>query len=162
MAAKPINTLRLWAAAAPDYFDFQEFGTRRLRRRASRETLEAESLTRVLYPDDSTTMRARAALSCRNIFWSLVRWPTWSADSAAHNSDWEQLPEKVAIQLNDTHPTHVGRRTDAHPAGRCASGMGRGVGSDAETLAYTNHTLLPEALEKWPVAWFEDAAAPAA
>ncbi|MGA7411848.1 MAG: glycogen/starch/alpha-glucan phosphorylase, partial [Bryobacteraceae bacterium] len=52
---KTINTLRLWAAAAPDYFDFQEFGSGDFIG-ALGETLEAESLTRVLYPDDSTTM----------------------------------------------------------------------------------------------------------
>src|SRR6201997_2133887 len=55
---KTINTLRLWAAAAPDYFDFQEFGTGDFIG-ALGETLEAESLTRVLYPDDSTTMGRR-------------------------------------------------------------------------------------------------------
>ena len=57
---KTINTLRLWAAAAPDYFDFREFGTGDFVG-ALGETLEAESLTRVLYPDDSTTGGARAA-----------------------------------------------------------------------------------------------------
>ena len=57
---KTINTLRLWAAAAPDYFDFQEFGTGDFVG-ALAGTLEAESLTRVLYPDDSTMRRTRAA-----------------------------------------------------------------------------------------------------
>ena len=58
---KTINTLRLWAAAAPDYFDFQEFGSGDFIG-ALGETLEAESLTRVLYPDDSTTYRPPTAV----------------------------------------------------------------------------------------------------
>src|SRR4030095_2344406 len=71
------------------------------------------------------------------------------------NSDWSAFPEKVAIQLNDTHPAmavpelmrilleHAPLRSDE----ACAI--------TRNTLAYTNHTLLPEALEKWPLRWFE-------
>src|ERR1700745_1040325 len=72
-----------------------------------------------------------------------------------HNTDWEQLPNKAAIQLNDTHPSMAVAELmrilldDAHLAWDEAWDITR------RTLAYTNHTLLPEALEKWPVAWFE-------
>jgi len=150
---KTINTLRLWAAAAPDYFDFQEFGTGDFVG-ALGGTLEAESLTRVLYPDDSTTagqelrfMQEYFLVACSLA--DLVR------RFLRHNTDWEKLPEKVAIQLNDTHPSMSVAELmrilldDAHLGWDTAWDLTR------KTLAYTNHTLLPEALEKWPAAWFE-------
>src|ERR1039458_5020532 len=100
---KTINTLRLWAAAAPDYFDFQQFGTGDFVG-ALGGTLEAESLTRVLYPDDSTTAGQElrfvqeyflVACSLADLVRRFLR----------HNTDWEKLPEKASIQLNDTHPS---------------------------------------------------------
>jgi len=100
---KTINTLRLWAAAAPDYFDFKEFGTGDFVG-ALGETLQAESLTRVLYPDDSTTEgqglrflqeHFLVACSLADVVRRFLR----------HNTDWDKLPEKAAIQLNDTHPS---------------------------------------------------------
>jgi starch phosphorylase len=150
---KTINTLRLWAAAAPDYFDFQEFGTGDFVGALS-GTLEAESLTRVLYPDDSTTagqelrfMQEYFLVACSLA--DLVR------RFLRHNTDWEQLPNKAAIQLNDTHPSMAVAELmrilldDAHLGWDQAWDLTR------KTLAYTNHTLLPEALEKWPAVWFE-------
>jgi starch phosphorylase len=150
---KTINTLRLWAAAAPDYFDFQEFGTGDFVG-ALGGTLEAESLTRVLYPDDSTTagqelrfMQEYFLVACSLA--DLVR------RFLRHNTDWEKLPDKAAIQLNDTHPSMAVAELmrilldDAHLGWDQAWDLTR------KTLAYTNHTLLPEALEKWPAAWFE-------
>ena len=150
---KTINTLRLWAAAAPDYFDFQEFGSGDFIG-ALGEKLEAESLTRVLYPDDSTSMGRRlrfvqeyflVACSVADIVRRFRR---------LHN-DWDRLPEKVAIQMNDTHPAIAVAELmrvlldDAHLGWDDAWSLTR------RTLAYTNHTLLPEALEKWPVEGFE-------
>jgi len=150
---KTINTLRLWAAAAPDYFDFQEFGTGDFVG-ALGGSLQAESLTRVLYPDDSTTAGQQlrflqeyflVACSLADLVRRFLR----------HNTDWEKLPEKAAIQLNDTHPSMAVAELmrilldDAHLEWNQAWDLTR------KTLAYTNHTLLPEALEKWPAAWFE-------
>ena len=150
---KTVNTLRLWAAAAADYFDFQEFGTGDFVG-ALGATLEAESLTRVLYPDDSTTAGQGlrfvqeyflVACSLADIVRRFLR----------HNTDWDQLPERVAIQLNDTHPSMSVVELlrilldDAH------LGWDKAWDLTKRALAYTNHTLLPEALEKWPVAWFE-------
>ena len=78
---KAINSLRLWEAASPDYFDFGEFSTGDFVG-ALVDRMAAETVTRVLYPDDSTS-RARRCASCRSIFWSAARWPTSSSAFAA-------------------------------------------------------------------------------
>src|SRR5713226_6427985 len=150
---KTINTLRLWAAAAPDYFDFQEFGTGDFVG-ALGETLEAESLTRVLYPDDSTTV-GQGLRFLQEYFLVACSLADLVRRFQRHNTDWNKLPEKVAIQLNDTHPSLAVAELmrilldDAH------LGWDQAWDLTKKTLAYTNHTLLPEALEKWPAAWFE-------
>ncbi len=150
---KTINTLRLWAAAAPDYFDFQEFGTGDFVG-ALGQTLEAESLTRVLYPDDSTTV-GQGLRFVQEYFLVACSLADLIRRFQRHNTDWNQLPEKVAIQLNDTHPSMSVAELmrilldDAHLEWDKAWDLTK------KTLAYTNHTLLPEALEKWPAAWFE-------
>src|ERR1700675_2300931 len=150
---KTINTLRLWAAAAPDYFDFQEFGTGDFIG-ALAGTLEAESLTRVLYPDDST-MAGQELRFMQEYFLVACSLADLIRRFLRHNTDWDKLPEKAAIQLNDTHPAIAVAELmrilldDAHLEWDKAWDLTR------KTLAYTNHTLLPEALEKWPVAWFE-------
>ena len=150
---KTINTLRLWAASVPDYFDFQEFGTGDFIG-ALAGTLEAESLTRVLYPDDST-MRGQELRFMQEYFLVACSLADLIRRFLRHNTDWEKLPEKAAIQLNDTHPSMAVTELmrilldDAHLGWDQAWDLTR------KTLAYTNHTLLPEALEKWPVAWFE-------
>src|SRR6201981_1377545 len=100
---KTINTLRLWAAAAPDYFDFQEFGTGDFVG-ALGETLEAESLTRVLYPDDSTTA-GQGLRFLQEYFLVACSLADLIRRFQRYNSDWAKLPEKAAIQLNDTHPS---------------------------------------------------------
>src|SRR5215467_6124274 len=153
---KTINTLRLWAAAASDYFDFQEFGTGDFVG-ALGGTLEAESLTRVLYPDDSTTAGQELRF-LQEYFLVACSLADLVRRFLSHNSDWEQLPDKAAIQLNDKHPSMAVAELmrilldDAH------LGWDQAWDITRRTLAYTNHTLLPEALEKWPVRWFETVA----
>jgi glycogen phosphorylase len=150
---KTINTLRLWAAAAPDYFNFEEFGSGDFIG-ALGETLEAESLTRVLYPDDSTTVGRQLRFAQENFLVACSLADIVRRFRRLHN-DWDRLPEKAAIQLNDTHPAMAVPELmrilldDAHLSWEEAWSLTR------RTLAYTNHTLLPEALEKWPVEAFE-------
>jgi glycogen phosphorylase len=150
---KTINTLRLWAAAAPDYFDIQEFGAGDFVG-ALAESLGAESLTRVLYPNDSTTP-GQGLRFVQEYFLVACSLADIVRRFRRFNKDWEQLPEKAAIQLNDTHPslavTELMRilLDDAH------LGWDQAWDLTKKTLAYTNHTLLPEALEKWPVELFE-------
>jgi starch phosphorylase len=150
---KTINTLRLWAAAAPDSFDFQRFSSGDFTA-ALEESLAAESITRVLYPDDSTC-RGQGLRFLQEYFLVAASLADLVRRFRKSNSDWRLLPEKAAIQLNDTHPSLAVPELlrilldDAHLAWDAAWSITK------KTLAYTNHTLLPEALEKWPLAWFE-------
>jgi starch phosphorylase len=150
---KTINTLRLWAASTPDYFDFQQF-SRGDFVGALAETLGAESLTRVLYPDDSTAM-GQGLRFLQEYFLVACSLGDLVRRFRRGNSDWSALPQKVAIQLNDTHPTMAVPELmrilldDAH------LGWDQAWDLTKRTLAYTNHTLLPEALEKWPLEWFD-------
>jgi starch phosphorylase len=150
---KNINTLRLWAAAAHDYFDFQEF-SRGDFVGALTETLEAESLTRVLYPDDSTS-QGQGLRFVQEYFLVACSLADLVRRFRRSNADWNRLPEKVAIQLNDTHPTMAVPELMRILLDEAHLGWDEAWDLTQRTLAYTNHTLLPEALEKWPVAWFE-------
>ena len=152
-AGKTINTLRLWAAAAPDYFDFEEFGTGDFVG-ALGQTLEAETLTRVLYPDDSTTVGQELRF-LQEYFLVACSLADLVRRFERHNLDWNTLPEKAAIQLNDTHPSLAVAELMRILLDDVHLGWDQAWDLTKKTLAYTNHTLLPEALEKWPVAWFE-------
>ena len=150
---RTINTLRLWAAAAPDYFDFQEFSGGDFVG-ALAETLSAESLTRVLYPDDSTSV-GQGLRFVQEYFLAACSLADIVRRFRRGNTDWTALAHKAAIQLNDTHPAIAVPELmrilldEAHLEWHEAWDI------TTSALAYTNHTLLPEALEKWPLAWFE-------
>jgi starch phosphorylase len=150
---RTVNTLRLWAAAAPDYFDFQVFSHGDFVS-AVAETLTAESLTRVLYPDDSTSM-GQSLRFVQEYFLVACSLADLVRSFRHSNSDWSQLPDKAAIQLNDTHPAMAVSELMRILLDEAKLGWDAAWDLTRRTLAYTNHTLLPEALEKWPVAWFE-------
>ena len=150
---KTINTLRLWAASTPDYFDFQQF-SRGDFVGALAETLTAESLTRVLYPDDSTSM-GQGLRFLQEYFLVACSLGDLVRRFRRSNSDWNVLPEKVAIQLNDTHPTMAVPELMRILVDDAKLGWDQAWDLTQRSLAYTNHTLLPEALEKWPLQWFE-------
>jgi glycogen phosphorylase len=150
---KTINTLRLWAAAAHDYLNFQEFSSGDFVG-ALAETLQAESLTRVLYPDDSTSM-GQGLRFVQEYFLVACSLADLVRRFRRTNADWSVLPDKVAIQLNDTHPTMAVPELMRILLDEAHLGWDEAWDLTRKTLAYTNHTLLPEALEKWPLAWFE-------
>src|ERR1700751_3132749 len=150
---KTVNTLRLWAASSPNYFDFQKFSSGDFVA-ALTETLAADSLTRVLYPDDSTSM-GRALRLVQQYLLVACSLADLVRRFRRSNSDWSALPEKVAIQLNDTHPTLAVPELMRILLDEAHLEWDQAWNLTQQTLAYTNHTLLPEALEKWPVAWFE-------
>jgi starch phosphorylase len=149
---KTINTLRLWAAAALDYFDFQVFSHGEFVG-AVAETLEAMSLTRVLYPDDSTSM-GQGLRFVQEYFLVACSLADLIRRFRRGNSDWAALPEKVAIQMNDTHPALSVPELMRILLDEARLGWDQAWDLTRKTLAYTNHTLLPEALEKWPLEWF--------
>jgi len=149
---KTINTLRLWAAAAPDYFDFQAFSAGEFVS-ALAERLTAESLTRVLYPDDSTSM-GQGLRFVQEYFLVACSLADLVRRFRRLNSDWSTLPAKVAIQLNDTHPSLAVPELMRLLLDEAQLGWDEAWDITRQTLAYTNHTLLPEALEKWPLPWF--------
>ena len=149
-----INTLRLWAAAAPDYFNFHEFSHGDFIE-AFTQTLSAETLTRVLYPDDSQFMGQGLRL-LQEYFLVACSLADAVRRFKRSNSDWSLFAEKVAIQMNDTHPALSVPELMRILVDEEHLGWEDAWQITQNTLAYTNHTLLPEALEKWPVAWLQD------
>jgi starch phosphorylase len=149
-----INTLRLWAAAAPDYFNFEEFSHGDFVE-AFTQTLGAETLTRVLYPDDSRVMGQGLRL-LQEYFLVACSLADAVRRFQRSNSDWRSFADKVAIQMNDTHPSLAVPELMRILLDQVHLEWKEAWHITQNTLAYTNHTLLPEALEKWPVAWFEE------
>ncbi len=150
---RTINTLRLWSATAAHAFDFQRFSGGDFIASIA-EALNAESLTRVLYPDDHT-LQGRGLRLMQEYFLVACSVADIVRRFRERNKDWDALPEKAAIQLNDTHPALA-----VPELMRILLDEARLSWDDAwdiaqRTLAYTNHTLLPEALERWPVEWLE-------
>ena len=149
-----INTLRLWAAAAPDYFNFEEFSQGDFVE-AFTQSLTAETVTRVLYPDDST-FNGQGLRFLQEYFLVACSLADAVRRFQACNSDWSSFPEKIAIQMNDTHPALSVSELMRILVDQVHLGWDEAWQITRNTLAYTNHTLLPEALEKWPVKWFEE------
>ncbi|MDQ7249668.1 glycogen/starch/alpha-glucan phosphorylase [Dongia sedimenti] len=150
---KRVNTLRLWSARPAAPMQFTDFN-RGQYQDAFAEQVRASSISRVLYPDDSTPAGQELRLKQEYFFVSaslqdLVRRHVMQHGTVAN------LPKSVAMQLNDTHPALavaelVRILIDEHKfVLRTALELTRA------TIAYTNHTLLPEALETWPVALME-------
>jgi len=150
---KRVNTLRLWTASALDPIRLDAFNAGD-HAGALASQVRAESLVRVLYPADSTPAGQELRLRQEYFFTSasiqdLVR------RHVQHVGDIRTLPDKAAIQLNDTHPAVAVAElmrllTDEH-----GLDFDEAFDLTRRTIAYTNHTLLPEALESWPLPMFE-------
>ncbi len=141
------NTLRLWTAQPVYEFDLQRFNLGDYIGAAAPSVL-AQTISRVLYPDDTTPQGKELRLK-QEYFFTAASLADILRRFIAHGGDLRKLHESVAIQLNDTHPAIAGPElvrllTDHH---------GMTFEDGAETarrcLNYTNHTLLPEALERW-------------
>ncbi|APO69214.1 glycogen/starch/alpha-glucan phosphorylase [Rhizobium mongolense] len=150
---KRVNTLRLWSAQPIDPILLDAFNAGD-HIGALRESNKAESLTRVLYPADATPAGQELRLR-QEFFFSSASLQDILRRHLQQYDDFTSLPDKVAIQLNDTHPAvSVAELTrllcDVH-------GMDFEQAFDIvrRTISYTNHTLLPEALETWPIPLFE-------
>src|ERR1700758_2778238 len=149
-----INTLRLWAAAAHDSFNFEEFSHGDFVE-AFTQSLAAETLTRVLYPDDSRVLGQGLRL-LQEYFLVACSLADAVRRFQRSNSDWSSFAVKVAIQMNDTHPSLAVPELMRILVDQVHLGWDEAWHITQKTLAYTNHTLLPEALEKWPVSWFQE------
>src|SRR4029079_9728791 len=132
-------------ASSPDYFDFQQFSGGDFVGALS-ETLAAETLTRVLYPDASTA-EGRALRLRQQYFLVACTIADAIRRFRATGNDWTALPDKVALQLNDTHPTLALPDLMRVLLDDAKLGWDQAWDLTRRTLAYTNHTLLPEALE---------------
>jgi len=148
-----INTLRLWGAASPEFFHFGEFSSGDFVG-AIVDRILAETVTRVLYPDDSTR-EGQALRFVQEYFLVCCSLADIVARFRRGNSEWHALADKVAIQLNDTHPAMAVAELMRILLDEARLGWDEAWDLTVRTLAYTNHTLLPEALEKWPVQLFE-------
>ncbi len=149
---KTINTLRLWAATVPEVFDFRVFSSGDYIGSVG-ELLAAESLTRVLYPDDSTE-RGQALRFVQEYFMVACSLADLVRRFRRGGNDWALLPAKAAIQLNDTHPALAVAELMRLLLDEARLGWDEAWDLTTRTLAYTNHTVLPEALERWPVELF--------
>ncbi|MCP4128615.1 MAG: glycogen/starch/alpha-glucan phosphorylase [Gammaproteobacteria bacterium] len=149
-----VNTLRLWKAAATDEFDLDEFNAGSYTESVETKNA-AEHITMVLYPNDASEsgkeLRLRqqyflASASLQDVF---RRW------KLSHGNDFSNFAEKNCFQLNDTHPSIAVAELMRLLVDHESLGWDMAWEITRNTMAYTNHTLLPEALERWPVRLFE-------
>ena len=148
-----VNNMRLWAAKASRDFDLKYFNEGNYIR-AVEDKNDSENLSKVLYPDDTTEMGRELRLKQQYFFVSaslqdmLYRF-------AKSETPIDNLPDKVAVQLNDTHPSIAVAELMRILVDEHHLEWGRAWGITTRVFAYTNHTLMPEALETWPVPLFE-------
>ena len=157
-----VNFLRLWESRASNEFDFKRFNDGGYIEAVQQKAI-SETISKVLYPNDNTAVGKElrlvqqiffVACSLKDLIRRFKR-DTQNHDHANGGFNWEIFPQKAAIQLNDTHPAiaiaelmHI-LVDDEH------LGWDTAWGITTRIFAYTNHTLLPEALEKWSVSLFE-------
>ncbi len=150
---KTVNNMRLWAAKSSRDFDLRYFNQGNYIQ-AVADKNESENLSKVLYPNDTTEVGRELRLKQQYFFVSASLQDMLFRYKKSHEG-WEELPDKLAVQLNDTHPSiaiaeMMRLMVDVHH-------QTWEVAWDLTTriFSYTNHTLMPEALETWPVAMFE-------
>lgn len=148
-----VNTLRLWKAAATDEFDLGEFNAGSYAESVSTKNA-AENITMVLYPNDASEngkelrLRQQYFLASASLQDILARWKVlWKGD-------FSRFAEKNCFQLNDTHPSCAVPELMRLLMDEQGMGWDEAWEITSRTMAYTNHTLLPEALEKWSVSLF--------
>jgi starch phosphorylase len=141
------NTLRLWAAKPTKQFDLERFNRGDYAAAAEPEAL-ARTLSRVLYPDDTTYQGKELRLKQEFFLTSAALQDILRRFKAGH-SDLRALPKHVAIQMNDTHPAIAGPELIRLLVDENGMGFEDALATAQACLGYTNHTLLPEALERW-------------
>ncbi len=144
-----VNTLRLWEGRASGGFDLTSFDAGRYQDSRSRE-VEAENISQVLYPNDNH-YQGKALRLIQQYFFVACSLADLIARYKRENGGWEDFAEKVAIQLNDTHPAIAVPELMRILMDEENFVFTKALELCRKVFSYTNHTLLPEALEKWPV-----------
>ena len=147
-----VNFLRLWESRASEEFDFEAFN-RGGYEQAVHEKNVAETVSKVLYPNDSTEAGKELRL-VQQYFFVACSLKDIIRRYKKNNELWDDFPEKVAIQLNDTHPAVAIAELQRTLHDDYGLSWEEAWGIVTRTFAYTNHTLLPEALEKWSIGLF--------
>ena len=150
--AQHVNTLRLWSAKPAQTFDLSQFNEGNYLAAAQHEVL-AETLSRVLYPDDSTPQGRELRLKQEYFFTSASLQDLVRRFLSTHDN-LRDLPDHAAIQLNDTHPAIAVPELMRLLADLHGLKMKEAFDITRRCISYTNHTLLPEALERWPLEMF--------
>lgn len=147
-----VNNLRLWSAEAYNEFDFQDFNEGSYEE-AVDSKIRAENLTKVLYPNDNIQQGKELRLR-QQYFFVACSLHDILRRHFSEGGTVETLPEKVTIQLNDTHPTLVIPEMMRILVDERGVEWGKAWEITRACVNYTNHTILPEALEKWSVPLF--------
>lgn len=151
---KTVNVLRLWQSEASGYFNWDVFNAGGYVD-AQRENVSAETISKVLYPNDETEAGKELRLIQQYFFCSCSLKDIIRRYKRAHGDDWSRFADQVVIQLNDTHPAISIPELMRILVDRAELGWDEAWGICTKVFAYTNHTLLPEALEKWPARMIE-------
>ena len=149
-----VNTLRLWSSRASRELDLSVFNDGDYRA-AVEDKIHSESISKVLYPDDTSWEGKRLRLRQQYFFTTCSIWDIVRRFKLYHNN-WDVFPDKVAIQLNDTHPSIAVAELMRVLVDTHRLPWDRAWHLTQRTIAFTNHTLFPEALECWPLDLFQE------
>ncbi len=151
--SKIVNKLRLWSAKSPDYFNMSEFNRGNYVRAVEEKQL-AEVISKVLYPEDNHTEGKELRLKQQYFLVSAtLQWILREYENR-YGANWSGLPEKAVIHINDTHPTLAIPELMRILLDEKGLGWDEAWDITCRTFAYTNHTVMSEALEKWPLDMF--------
>ncbi|TQV75045.1 glycogen/starch/alpha-glucan phosphorylase [Aliikangiella marina] len=148
-----VNVLRLWESRASSHFDWEAFNAGDYQDANSAQT-QAETISKVLYPNDSTAA-GKELRFIQQYFFCACSIKDIIRRYLKHHDDWSQFADKFVIQLNDTHPTIAILELMRLLLDEYRFSWDNAWQMCKQVFAYTNHTLLPEALEKWSVELFE-------
>ena len=151
---KTVNTLRLWQASSPDGFDLQLFNDMQYHRAVERQN-DAENISRVLYPNDNGPLGKVLRLKQQYFFCSASLQDLINKYKVKYGTDFSKFADLHAIQLNDTHPVVAIPELMRILMDENGMGWDDAWAIVTKTFAYTNHTILAEALEKWSIDIFQ-------
>ena len=149
-----VNTLRLWEARSPEGFDLKLFNDQTYLQ-ASAKAVQAEDISRVLYPNDTEKDGKLLRLKQQFFFTSASLQDIIRRYKSVFGNDFSKFAEKVAIQLNDTHPVVAIPELMRIFLDKEKLGWDEAWNICKNVFAYTNHTILSEALEKWDISLFQ-------